>query len=209
MFVDDDGDTSRTWIAAAEAVLMLKEHFGTNVDTQSRLIHRAAASMIATRCVRMKFGTHDAYRHVPERDNCFVSHEFWEAFEEYGLRATEDWVAGDFGVYKDRAVTSIFGVEFCAEDVQKIVPRFRSSNDASVTNEVASVGQIDRSSPLSEADAQRFAKAIIAGWPEASQDWAHEKALLFFPDRTISRDNFRAIFRAIQGPKNRGKPRKS
>ncbi|AVA13591.1 hypothetical protein C3E99_06810 [Sphingopyxis sp. MG] len=65
------------------------------------------------------------------------------------------------------------------------------------------------SSPLSDAEARRFAAAIVAGWPEASQDWAHEKAQLFFPDKSISRDNFRVIFRAIQGPKTPGKTKKT
>lgn len=62
--------------------------------------------------------------------------------------------------------------------------------------------------PLSEADAEKFARAIIAGWPQASQDWAHEKLGHFFPDHTMGRENFRRIFRAIQGHKPRGKPPK-
>lgn len=67
----------------------------------------------------------------------------------------------------------------------------------------------DTKKPLPTAEAERFAKAVIAGWPQATQDWAHRKAALFFPDQTIGREQFRHIFRAIQGPKTRGKPPKN
>jgi hypothetical protein len=62
---------------------------------------------------------------------------------------------------------------------------------------------------LSKADAERFCKAILAGWPDAGQDFAHEKAVMFFPDRKVPRDWFRSILRSIRGPTKRGKKPKS
>ena len=204
MFVDDEGDISRTWIGANEAATHIKSHFFDRHAAQKCLVQRAAASLIATRCRRMKFVARRPNAYRPDRDNCAISHEFWERFEINNLRSVENWIAGDFGLSYGDVNTLIFGAEFCFEDVQSIIPQKRPA--------VAGIGdkpaQPDRGSPLSEADAKRFASAIISGWPDASQDWAHEKALLFFPDRAISRDKFRAIFRAIQGPKNRGKPTK-
>lgn len=58
---------------------------------------------------------------------------------------------------------------------------------------------------LSKSDAERFCRAILAGWPEAGQDFAHAKAILFFPDRRIPRDWFRRILRSIRGPTKPGK----
>lgn len=59
--------------------------------------------------------------------------------------------------------------------------------------------------PLSKAEAERFCKAIVVGWPEATQDWAYEKAQLFFPGNKVTRDRFRSILRSIRGPMKPGK----
>lgn len=62
---------------------------------------------------------------------------------------------------------------------------------------------------LAKSEAERFCRALIAGWPDASQDFAHGKAQLFFPDHKVPRDWFRGILRSIQGPKKPGKPGKT
>lgn len=68
----------------------------------------------------------------------------------------------------------------------------------------------DRNAPqsnaLSAADAERFAKSILHGWPDTTERTAHKKAVLFFPDHHVSRDPFLKIFRSIRGHKNPGKP---
>lgn len=96
-----------------------------------------------------------------------------------------------------------FGIRFNPEGVSAVL------RDSGVGLSVAESSETHKpKKPLSHADAETFAKAIIAGWPQASQDWAHEKLALFYPDHTIGREAFRRIFRAIQGPKTRGKAAK-
>jgi hypothetical protein len=67
----------------------------------------------------------------------------------------------------------------------------------------------NRAVPLSRGDAEKFSRAILAGWPEATEELAYTKALLFFPDNRIPRDWLRGIFRVIRGPKKRGPPPKN
>ncbi len=67
---------------------------------------------------------------------------------------------------------------------------------------------IGRDREISTDEANRFSKAVIAGWPEATETFAHTKALAFFPDSKVTREWFLGIFRLIRGPKNRGKPPK-
>jgi hypothetical protein len=57
---------------------------------------------------------------------------------------------------------------------------------------------------LSEAEAERFCRAMLEGWPNAGQDFAHDKAVLFFPDSKVPRDWFRSIFRSTRGPTKPG-----
>lgn len=63
----------------------------------------------------------------------------------------------------------------------------------------------DNRSQLARAEAERFCHAILAGWPDATQDFAHDKAVLFFPDRRVPRDWFRSILRSIRGSTKPGK----
>lgn len=62
---------------------------------------------------------------------------------------------------------------------------------------------------ISRDDAERFSRAILAGWPDSTEDFAYRKAELFFPDKKVPRDWFKKIFRLIRGPKNRGKQPKT
>ena len=60
--------------------------------------------------------------------------------------------------------------------------------------------------PLSRADAEKFCKAVLAGWGDSvTQDWAFDKAVLFFPEKKVTRDAFRSILRSIRGPMKPGK----
>lgn len=63
--------------------------------------------------------------------------------------------------------------------------------------------------PLSTAEAERFCRAILLGWPDCSQDFAHEKAVLFYPENKVSRDWFRSILRSIRGHTKPGKKPKT
>jgi hypothetical protein len=62
-----------------------------------------------------------------------------------------------------------------------------------------------RGKDISKDDAQRFSRAMVAGWPEATEQFAYSKALAFFPENKVPRDWFLGIYRSIRGPKNRGK----
>ena len=62
----------------------------------------------------------------------------------------------------------------------------------------------ERDKEISKDDATRFSRAVLAGWPDATEKFAHEKALAFFPNRKVPRDWFLRIFRSIRGPKSRG-----
>lgn len=64
---------------------------------------------------------------------------------------------------------------------------------------------VERGKEISTDEAQRFSSAIIAGWPEATEVFAHAKALAFFSENKVPREWFLGIFRSIRGPKNRGK----
>jgi hypothetical protein len=67
----------------------------------------------------------------------------------------------------------------------------------------------DRIGNLSTADAERFCRAIVAGWPDSTREFARAKALLFFPDKKVPRDWFFGVFRSIQGHRNPGKQPKT
>lgn len=62
---------------------------------------------------------------------------------------------------------------------------------------------------ISRSDAESFSRAILAGWPSATEAFAHTKAKLFFPDNKVPRDWFLGIFRSIRGPKSPGKTPKN
>lgn len=62
---------------------------------------------------------------------------------------------------------------------------------------------------LSVDDAERFSRAILAGWPDSTEEAAHKQATHYFPEHKVPRDWFKSIFRVIRGPKNPGKQPKN
>lgn len=62
---------------------------------------------------------------------------------------------------------------------------------------------------LSRSEAERFSRSILTGWPESTEDFAHSKAVLFFPNHNVPRDWFLKTFRVIRGPRKRGKQPKT
>lgn len=120
--------------------------------------------------------------------------------------ASTFWNAGDVTLY-DRSgqpYASYHDVRFHPRDFAALVPP-----EARQTEPEARQPRMDDRPSLSQDDAERFSRAILCGWPQSTEDFAHKKAVLFFPDHKISRDWFRVIFRAIRGPKSRGKQRKT
>ncbi|MGQ0661624.1 hypothetical protein [Sphingosinicella sp.] len=61
-----------------------------------------------------------------------------------------------------------------------------------------------RTTDLPKAEAERFAKAVVHGWPNCTREFAREKALLFYPQHRVPRDWSYRIFRSIQGDKKPG-----
>jgi hypothetical protein len=112
------------------------------------------------------------------------------------------WNAGQFTVLEHPHEWNLFGIRFDPDDIAALITE---QGFEAVTAEQSEPGKPQRVRDLAESEVSAFCRAIVAGWPDASQDWAHEKALLFYPEHKVPRDWFRSIFRAIQGPKNPGK----
>lgn len=197
MFVEDDGDTSRTWIAAAEAVSLIRDHFEGSTATQTCLIQRAAASLIGTRCKRMKIVARDYRQARPDRDDCAISHEFWEKFEIYNLRSTENWVAGDFGVHISSTNVLVFGVQFCRAEVEGIV----ATTQLQVINESGQTQRQKPTKPLPGAWLDQWANLFTAANPGASESAARIAVDAMFPSHHVTRAELRRVL--PQRPKGR------
>lgn len=122
------------------------------------------------------------------------------------------WFHGQYGVVLPRTLSGrnseliiqMFDVRFEPPNAQKIA--HDQTGDELPPIEKA------KSSPspnLPKADAEKFCLAIVAGWPEANQDWAWDKAKLFFPENEIPRDWFRSILRSKRPEKKRGRQPKN
>lgn len=71
--------------------------------------------------------------------------------------------------------------------------------------EAAAPAAVERGKEISTEEAKRFSVAILAGWPDATESFAHAKALAFYSQNKVPREWFLGIFRSIRGPKSRGK----
>ena len=114
------------------------------------------------------------------------------------------WNHGDLIVRR----TSREGTEYYYD--VKFDPQSFSQNPpkppSATSTQLEALDATDDRPNLSRADAERFCRAILAGWGnEVKQDWAFDKAVLFFPDKKVRRDAFRSILRSIRGPMKPGK----
>ena len=177
------------------------------------------STTVATIGTRMKSGLIDTMaRHVaqPGKDRLeyvLLKHEFWRDY--WSPTSDHDfWKTGDIeirggrvtGYGDDRVKVSFFGVKFDPDAIRAMLPATGESTLPTPQREIAVE---DRQRQLASGDAEKFSRAILAGWPDATEEWAREKALLFYPEHKIPRDWFRDIFRAIRGPKKRGKQPKN
>ena len=115
-----------------------------------------------------------------------ASEDFWETGYFHIVVPDNEYGSGEQGTFE------LFGVRF----------GFSSKPGAAA---LKLDDPVKPGSTLSKAEAENFCRAIVAGWPDASQDWAHAKAVLFYPDKSIPRDWFRSILRSIRGHRNPGK----
>lgn len=115
------------------------------------------------------------------------------------------WDTGDLIVtfYSNAGYGSVAGMERYFD--VRIDPKTSAGKGAPPEAELVAESKEDNRSQLPEAEAMRFCRGIVAGWPEATQDWAYEKALLFYSDHKFARDWFRSIFRSIRGPMKPGR----
>lgn len=197
MFVQDDGDPAHTWISAANAVNLIRDHFEGSTATQTCLIQRAAASLIGTRCKRMKIVARDYRQSRPDKDNCSISHEFWEKFEIYNLRSTENWIAGDFGVHISSTNVLVFGVQFCREQVEEII----ATAQLEIMNESSLPQRQKPSKPLPSAWLDQWANLFTAANPSASESIARIAVDAMFPSHHVTRTELRRVL--PQRPKGR------
>ena len=114
--------------------------------------------------------------------------EFWKSGDTE-IHAYQD---GPVGLLISSGFASLFDVRFDPDGMPS----------PSVAHEEESKNRND----VPRADIERFAKALLHGWPEMTERDAYAKAKLFFPDNRVSREPFLEIFRAIRGPRNPGKP---
>ena len=149
---------------------------------------------------------------------------YWRGFAP--LADSHFWDTGDRSIWRRVVVSSsqawmgrstdqvrdaaLYGVRFDPAPIRALLQIATPTQEMpSAEQSAKAVAAIERGAPLSRAEAEKFSKAILHGWPGATEEWVYEKALLFFPDRRVARDPFRVIFRAIRGPKKRGKQPKN
>ena len=188
------------WLSPAKALELFYRH-DWRWDTAVKAIGtRIQNGLVAT------ITRHIVYPNGEKDDYIMLKQEAWAKY--WHPTASHDfWKTGDVQLrdsgYGDDKRASLFGVKFDPAGIRAMLPL--SGDDQPEQTET----QKSELKPLPKAEAEKFARAILSEWPQASQDWAHEKAMLFFPEHTMSRAQFRIIFRAIQGPKNRGKSPKN
>lgn len=145
---------------------------------------------------------------VWEKRDSPPDHQFWDA-GSIVLRNRE---------YQNDHELSYFGVRFDPDQIAVLVAaqtntlsQITAAKSAIVAGN--SAGEAIAPSPpkrdLPKGEAENFARAILAGWPTSTEEFALAKARLFFPEHKVPKDWFLGIFRLIRGPRNRGKQPKN
>lgn len=62
----------------------------------------------------------------------------------------------------------------------------------------------DKRTNLSPAEAKKFCRLLLDGWPNTTEREAHKKAVAFFPDNKVPVKAFLDVFKSIRGPRNPG-----
>jgi hypothetical protein len=108
-------ESKEEWIAAAEAVRLLKPVLGGEYTAQQTICKRAHSSLIRARAERFMVG--DVSRNATE-----VPKDFWWA--EGGSALTQNWTTGDFDTWVKRGEVHLraFGVSFSRADIEKMIP---------------------------------------------------------------------------------------
>ena len=215
------------WLKPADALALLPESL--SLDSKARVtlarlssgFVRVAAKSMAFRSSQTPQITRDSY--------CLVQPHLWVS--PWNVNARDLWALGDLHFDNDEPAPLVYVVGF-DDPIEpdrtimtvhyagvRIDPAsFCEAFDLPIGNPSAPVltdapGVIgDSLAPklpaLKEDDAKRFSRAILSEWPDSTQDFAFEKAALFFNENSVPRDWFRSVFRSIRGPVSRGKKAK-
>jgi hypothetical protein len=89
----EQAESKEEWIAAAEAVRLLKPVFKSAYEAQKAICTRACGGMIRSRARRFTMNN------AAVDGNCEIPMRFWWA--EGGTALGQDWTVGDFDTYVD------------------------------------------------------------------------------------------------------------
>jgi hypothetical protein len=193
------------WVSPSVAIDSIRRRdllFETAVRTIGERIKAGLVRVIAQTVVGAASDDRRSYAEIGER---IWGH--WDPLENYDFWRTGDlqiYRAGVTGYGDQTVLASLFGVRFEPAGIAALLPA--GSVVATARDEPASArSKALPRTPLSKTEAERFCRAIIAGWPDATQDWAHAKALLFYPENDVPRDWFRSILRSMRPEKRPGR----
>ncbi len=108
-------ESKEEWIAASEAVQLLKPMFDTTYEAQMTICKRAYSGMVRARAQRFLMDGR-------KRDDFEIPKEFWWAKGHQALN--QNWTAGDFDTWIDNGSHHLeaFGVSFLRADIDRMIP---------------------------------------------------------------------------------------
>jgi hypothetical protein len=194
---------NREWLTPEEALGLLRPVY-FEVGTRRRWIMARLKTSQIIAVARTAAWSGQTRQFTP------VGQGLWGQCDEWG--DNHFWDTGDISLYtRDHRVRFLdvrFDPEsFSGKPPKNLLPTFQSQPPEEPQASQSSIS--DDRPHLSRADAERFCRAILTGWPDVTQDFAHEKATLFFPDKRVPRDRFRSILRSIRGATKPGKKAKT
>lgn len=122
MWVLPEVGDNRTWVPAREAAKLLKPLYQFAPQAWGEIIAHAAGDLIGTRCAKYRV-EEDFDDDILDRLQTGVSGQFWR-HHRAGSRSSADWNSGRFTVSLraesgiGRQAITLFGVEFCEEDIR-------------------------------------------------------------------------------------------
>lgn len=204
------------WLPPRRALHLLTAHFETEA-TISALLNRLSLGLLIAGAELTTWHSGDQEERAPL---LVVPRSFWYHPSHFQM-GTTFWKTGDVTVFgvtgagygiSANDYVAFTGVRFDPEGLAAVamamghdVPELAHSPPAKPD----APQSIARRNDISIDDAKRFSTAVIAGWPTATEKFAHAKALAFFPENKVPREWFLGIFRSIRGHKNPGVPPKT
>lgn len=193
-----------TWLSPRAALERLKE-IGNSSECRRALLDRCRSGLLmAGAATYVKTGRSGG----ETSEYVVVPRSVWQ---EHAPTLHDDfWNTGSLHWgslrYNSDTQYAVYGVRFDPAGIAKMLTDAGLDVPSEPASEITVAPTADERPPLAKVEYERFCRAIIAGWGnEVTQDWAYEKAVLFFADKRVARDNFRSILRSIRGPMKPGK----